>query len=126
MLLRSSLPPGYTSNEGHLGFFAAYLPASQGLVNMVRKKPEQQAQELKIGPHAGQFRYDTLDPEETVEQFVLLAAGETITRQPDTMAILLGLVTRDGTSKRVGLGYVVLATGSSMGVKWQYRFFHVG
>lgn len=121
----SSLPSDNNLQEGHLGFFAAYTRNMN--LETTRSGPTGQGHKLTIGEHAGEFRYDSTNEEEAVEELVLLVAAESITPVPYTASILLGLVTRDGISRRVGLGYIAHKKGSEpVGLQWEYKFFQVG
>jgi len=121
----SSSPLDNTLQEGDLSFFAAYMSASAQDVNL-NIIPAKELWQLRIDEHAGQFRYDSIDDKEGVEELVLLTAAETITNPPDTVSILLGLATRDGATRRVGLGYLTHARGKeSVGLQWEYKYFRV-
>ncbi|KAK6544732.1 hypothetical protein TWF694_001417 [Orbilia ellipsospora] len=126
-LVSQSLPllPDKSLRDGDLGFPAAYIPASDKVVHL-EKVPVKQACPLKIDGHDGEFRYDSIDNKEDVEEFILVVAAETIHETPRTVSILLGLVTKDGISRRVGLGYLYYRKNpESEGLPWQYRYFQV-
>ncbi|PYH71695.1 HET domain-containing protein [Aspergillus vadensis CBS 113365] len=123
LLYRRSLsfPTDLRTQEGHLHFFCAYTSSYN-----IAAHCNGQAHQLKIGKAVGEFRYDSLKESEKVEELALLVAAESITSPPYTVSILLGLVTKDGISRRVGLGYVNHGLSSDpLEVHWEYKEFRL-
>lgn len=85
----------------------------------------EQVHPLEVGAHRGQFRYDS-DEVEDIDELVPIVAGDTITKEPDVYSILLGFVTRDGVSRRVGIAYLYYSKDADVAKPpWEYRIFHV-
>jgi hypothetical protein len=106
---------------GELGFLGAYLPAAEICLSVAKGE---RLGSMEISVHRGEFRFDGEIRE--VDEFVVIVAADTITKPPDTQSILLGLVTRDGISSRVGIGFIYYSKDSgSLKPQWQYKFFRV-
>ena len=121
LLSRSLLMASVSLAYGELGFFGAYLPA--GEVRLSSAKGERLGT-LEISVNRGEFRFDGEFNE--VDEFVAIVAADTITMSPKTQSTLLGLVTRDGISRRVGIGFVYYSKDpSSLKPRWQYKFFRL-
>ncbi|RYP77472.1 hypothetical protein DL770_007073 [Monosporascus sp. CRB-9-2] len=89
-LLRQSLLEAPESLiDGELGFFGAYLPARE-----VRLSTREGVRvgTLEISCHHGEFMFD--GEMEEVDEFVLVVAGNTITKPPDKYTVFLGSLHR--------------------------------
>ncbi|KAF3764591.1 HET-domain-containing protein [Cryphonectria parasitica EP155] len=115
----SEVPPRLGCGE--LGFLGPYLPASEFCISVTGKRDGS----LQVSTHHhGKFRFD--GQVERVDELVGVVAADTITKPPDTQSTFLGLVTRDGISSRVGIGYVYYSQEpSALKPKWQYKYFKV-
>ncbi|KAH8806112.1 heterokaryon incompatibility protein-domain-containing protein [Xylogone sp. PMI_703] len=113
------VPPNLSCGE--LGFFGPYLPSSEFRISAATGE---HVGSLEVSVHRGEFRFD--DEVEKVDELVAVVAADTITKPPDTQSILLGLVTQDGISRRVGIGFIYYSKDPSAPKPgWQYRFFKV-
>lgn len=108
---------------GELGFIGAYLDA--GDVSLVEKHgPRVHNFAIGSGNHKGEFRFD--DEAGEVDEFVAVVTSDTITRDPVTQSIFLGLQTVDGVSRRVGLGWVYYSKEDAVPrPPWKYKFFRL-
>ena len=107
---------------GELGFVGAFLDI--GDVSLSARSEDGRVSNVEIGPHRGEFRFDEYSGE--VEQYVAVVTSDTITKPPDTQSILLGLATRDGISRRVGIGWVYYSKEAGDPLPpWKYRFFRI-
>ena len=107
---------------GDLAFAAAYLDA--GDVEVTGRDGGGQVSDMRIGPHKGEFRFDGESGE--VSEFVVVVTSDTITQPPDTQSIFLGLETKDGRSRRIGLGWVYYSkTEGHTYPAWRYRVFRI-
>ncbi|KAI1444279.1 HET-domain-containing protein [Annulohypoxylon stygium] len=104
---------------GELGFFAAYVPAQQFEI-----EPGNLVRGLRVSDHKGEFRFDS--EYETVDELVPIVAADTLAVPPNTQSIFLGLTTRKGISKRIGLGFVHYLDEGFRKPQWKYKFFRVG
>jgi hypothetical protein len=76
------------------------------------------------GRHAGEVRFDAGAGE--VDEFVVVVTSDIITQNPVTQSIFLGLQTVDGTSRRVGLGWVYYSKDEAdPRPSWKYKFFRL-
>ncbi|RYP20216.1 hypothetical protein DL765_002890 [Monosporascus sp. GIB2] len=115
----SEVPPSLSCGE--LGFFGPYLPSKEFRLSVATGK---RVGPLEVSVHRGEFRFD--GEVEEVDELVAVVAANTITRPPDAQSILLGLVTRDGVSRRVGIGFIYYSKDpSSVKPQWHYKFFKV-
>ncbi|KAF4119990.1 Heterokaryon incompatibility protein (HET) [Geosmithia morbida] len=106
--------------QGQLAFWGACVYARQATLQLKSGRVRQ----LRIGLHAGEFRFDGGDAE--VDEYVAVVTSDTITKPPDTVCILLGLRTRNGPSKRVGLGWIYLSREAGVvPPPWTYKLFKV-
>lgn len=106
---------------GDVGFRAAYINASQ--VSLSAKGKSKRIHAFEFGDHRGEFRFDVEGSTE-VDEFVAVLTADTITKPPDTESIFLGLVTVDGVSRRVGIGWVYYSRAESASrPPWEYKFF---
>ncbi|CAG9937298.1 unnamed protein product [Clonostachys rosea f. rosea IK726] len=106
---------------GDVGFRAAYINASQ--VSLSAKGKSKRIHAFEFGDHHGEFRFDVEGSTE-VDEFVAVLTADTITKPPDTESIFLGLVTVDGVSRRVGIGWVYYSRAESASrPPWEYKFF---
>jgi hypothetical protein len=105
---------------GELGFIGAYLDA--GDVSLTEKSGTR-VYDMEIGSsHRGEFRFD--DEAGEADEYVAIVTSDTITKDPTTQSIFLGLQTVDGVSKRVGLGWVYYSKDESDSrPPWKYKFF---
>ncbi|KAI1798564.1 HET-domain-containing protein [Daldinia bambusicola] len=116
---RNKQPPDL--NCGELGFVGSYLDAGQF---EIKAGKEEHVKVLKVSCHEGQFRFDS--DVKTIGELVVVVTANTITKPPDTHSILLGLITRDGVSKRVGIGYIYYSRDEDAArPEWKYRFFRI-
>ncbi|KAI1464321.1 HET-domain-containing protein [Daldinia caldariorum] len=116
---RNKQPPDL--NCGELGFVGSYLDAGQF---EIKARKEEHVKILKVSCHEGQFRFDS--DVKTVDELVVIVTANTITKPPDTQSILLGLTTRDGVSRRVGIGYIYYSRDEDIvRPEWKYRFFRI-
>lgn len=105
---------------GELGFFAPYVAARKFEVMVA---PGHLYGNLDLSGHKGEFRFDGGD--EPIDELVPVVSADTLTKNKDTQSILLGLTTRGGISKRVGVGYIYYSNVNIPKPKWEYRFFRV-
>ncbi|KAI0853476.1 HET-domain-containing protein [Daldinia vernicosa] len=116
---RNTQPPDLDCGE--LGFVAPYLNAGQFEVTTAKGE---HVWILKVSSHQGQFRFD--GRVEAIDELVVIVAANTITQPPDTQSILLGLTTRDGVSRRVGIGYIYYSKDTDfIKPQWNYKFFRI-
>ncbi|PYH88432.1 HET-domain-containing protein [Aspergillus ellipticus CBS 707.79] len=107
--------------KGNLGFYGAYLPSSKFHLSLQINK---RVSKLTVSAHRGEFRFDDLDENNRVDELVPIVVGTTITKTPDTHAIFLGVVTENGISRRVGVGFIYLSKDEEEERPgWEYRFF---
>ncbi|KAI1481061.1 HET-domain-containing protein [Daldinia eschscholtzii] len=104
---------------GELGFFAPYVKVRQFHVTI---DSGSQVGKLEISGHLGEFRFDEGD--ELIDELVPIVAAN-VTRSTDAQSILLGLTTRRGVSRRVGLGYVYYTDKDLPKPQWGYKFFRL-
>ncbi|KAL5364970.1 heterokaryon incompatibility protein-domain-containing protein [Aspergillus floccosus] len=90
-------------SSGDLGFFGPYVASTEFHVTDATTTTGN-VHYLKIGDHHGEFRFDCED--NNIDELVPIVAGDTITRPPDTYSILLGLATKEGVSRRIGIGFI--------------------
>lgn len=122
LLSQSLLKAPTTLLCGELGFFGAYLPTEE--VRILRIKGERFSILEISANYRGEFRFDG-DFEE-VDEFVIVVAADTISEPPKTQSILLGLVTRNNISMRVGIGFVYYPKKPNiLKPRWQYKFFRL-
>lgn len=107
---------------GELGFFGAYLPGLTVTVNV--SEGSRLADIRNTDHHRGQFRFD--GEACSVDEFVLVVSADTIRKPADVQSTLLGLVTEDGISRRVGVGFIYHSKEpSAKHPLWEYRNFRL-
>ncbi|KAI1398264.1 HET-domain-containing protein [Hypoxylon fuscum] len=115
---RSKLP---SLRYGELGFFGPYLTARQFRISAPRSG---QVGSLEVSTHQGEFRFD--GEVQAVDELVAAVTSNTITKPPNTQTIFVGLTTRDGVSRRVGLGYIYYSKDSGAAKpQWQYKLLTI-
>lgn len=115
----SKVPPSLRCGE--LGFLGAYLPTNEFCLSDTKG---QRVGSLQVSAHHGEFRFDS--HVKRVDELVSIVASDTLTKPAITQSTLLGLITRNGVSRRVGIGYIYCSKEPSAAKpKWQYRFFKV-
>lgn len=81
--------------------------------------------EISVADQKGEFRFDDGEYRE-VDEFVAIVAADKISKPKNPFAFFLGLVTKDGISTRVGIGFIDCAEDlSSLKERWQYKFFRI-
>ncbi|KAK3363250.1 heterokaryon incompatibility protein-domain-containing protein [Lasiosphaeria hispida] len=107
---------------GELGFLGAYLPPER--FGIISRDTRVATLELS-GAHRGEFRFDN-EAGVNVDQLVAMVACDSIIKPPGRVTIFVGLVTEEGVSRRVGIGFAYLGQeGSSAKPQWEYGFFRV-
>ncbi|KAK0750530.1 heterokaryon incompatibility protein-domain-containing protein [Schizothecium vesticola] len=116
---------------GELGFFAPYLAAENVVLKKAPKKERFLVMEVASGQN-GEFRFDDENEDEMrqVDEFLLVLAAETVqdAALQKTYSVFLGVVTsEDGSSKRVGLGFVYYPADENVEKpSWGYKQFRLG
>ncbi|MBE3050409.1 hypothetical protein IMZ48_49530 [Candidatus Bathyarchaeota archaeon] len=107
---------------GELGFFGAYLP---GLTVSVEVSEGARIAGIRYTDyHTGEFRFD--GEACSVDEFVLVVSAETIKEPAGTQSTLLGVVTEEGISRRVGVGFIYHSKKrAAVCPKWEYRNFRL-
>jgi hypothetical protein len=134
---QSSLKSSERLISGSLGFFGAYLSARKECFLGIKKKQKGTRHgtwdiwEMCVADQKefqGEFRFDDGEAKEAkeVDEFVAIVAADKISNPFDPRVFFLGLVTQDGISTRVGIGFINCARASiSPELKWQYKFFRI-
>ncbi|KAI1454774.1 HET-domain-containing protein [Annulohypoxylon moriforme] len=118
--LRSDVRIHDVLKDGELGFFAPYVTAQQFHVKI---RPGSIVGDLDVSGHAGEFRFDS--GYESIDELVPVVAADTLAKPPNAQSCFLGLTTRKGVSKRVGIGFVHYLKANLPKPQWKYRFFRV-
>lgn len=106
---------------GDLGFVAAYIDGADAALST---KSGSQVFNFEVWRHRGEFRFDKEFGE--IDEFVVVVTSDTITKTPDTQSIFIGLQTKDGVSRRVGLGWMYYSKDAdSAHPPWKYKFFRI-
>lgn len=108
-------------NHGELGFFGPYLGADRFRITGRRNE---QVWDLVLPGHYGEFRFDS--GFQAIDELVVIVASNTLNKPPDTQLVLLGLETREGVSRRVGIGVILLSGNKGCKLPlWGYKLFRV-
>ncbi|KAI1472681.1 HET-domain-containing protein [Daldinia caldariorum] len=91
----------YRLGCGELGFFAPYVKARQFHMTI---DSGSQVGKLDVSGHLGEFRFDEGDKRDGIVDELVPIVAANVTRSTDAQSIFLGLTTRMGVSKRVGIG----------------------
>ena len=124
---QSSLKSSELLNSGSLGFFGAYLSAREERFSNRKRTRYGNLEicEISVADQKGEFKFDDGEVKK-VDEFVAIVAANKISRRFDPHAVFLGLVTQDGISTRVGIGFINCARASiSLKQRWQYKFFRI-
>lgn len=112
-------PPVTKLSCGTLGFVGACLLPNEFC--FVDTTKDHKVRRLELGKHEGEFRFD--EEVGVVDELVPVVAGDTITRS-GTYSIVLGLATKYGVSRRVGIGFVYFSKDPEVArPAWRYKFF---